>query len=154
MQAYRNKPDILELVVGRSFLDKLSIKRVAYPFGESTEEYCYFNDILIGEVAGDAELSKFYYRSLNVPCKDREVIKLTPMISKNEYLLCPNCDVFRLALSSLLNTSNNFVLICEADCDQNKVEENPDMKQVLDQLQGFCQGEHYDCPTFIWRNEI
>ena len=154
MQAYRNKPDVLELVVDRSFLDKLSIKRVAYPFGESNEEYCYFDDILIGEVAGDAEQSKLYYKGVNVPYKDRVVIKLTPMVSKNEYLLCPEFDVFRLALSSLLNKSNNFVLICEADCDQNKVEENPDMKKVMNQLQSFCQGEHYDCPTFIQHNEM
>ena len=154
MQAYRNKPDVLELVVGRSFLEKLSIKRVAYPFGESNEEYCYFNDILIGEVAGDAEKSKLYYKGLSAPYKDHVVIKLAPMISTNEYLLCPKYDDFRLALSSLLNSSNDFVLICEADCDQNEVEENPDMEKVMDQLQGFCQGEHYDCPTFIQRNEM
>ncbi len=149
MQTYINKPDVLELVVSREFLDKLSIKRIDYPFGESNEEYCYFNEVLIGVISGNAEMGKAYYEGLNTPYEGRVVVKLTPMLSKNEYLICPSYEVFNSALISLLNVANDFVLICEADCDQNNVQENPDISKVLNQLQGFCEGEHYDCPTFI-----
>ncbi|BBW91740.1 MULTISPECIES: hypothetical protein [unclassified Pseudoalteromonas] len=154
MQTYTNKPDVLELVVSKGFLDKLSIRRIEYPFGEGKEEYCYFNNILIGEISGDAGQSKIYYEGLNISYVGHVVIKLTPVVTKNEYLLFPKYEEFSNALNSLINTANNFIFICEADCEQNEVEENPDMKKVLRQLQGFCIGEHYNCPTFIQRKEM
>ncbi|MBB3166828.1 hypothetical protein [Simiduia aestuariiviva] len=154
MQTYKNKPDVLELVVGKTFLTMVSIKNIEYPFGKSNEEYCYFNDVLIGEISGSAELGKVYYEGLNTKYEGRVVIKLTPMVSKNEYLLCPKYDDFNKALKTLLDMTNDFTLICEADCDQNKVKEESDLEKVLLQLKGFCIGEHYDCPTFIQRNEM
>jgi hypothetical protein len=154
MQTYKNKPDVLELIVTNNFLDKLSIRRIEYSFGESNDEYCYFNDVLIGEISGNAEQAKAYYEGLKTHYKGRVVIILTPMISKNDYILCPEYDDFNSVLTSLLNISDDYVFICEADCEQNEVEERPNLEKVLAQLQGFCKGEHYDCPTFIQRAEM
>lgn len=154
MRTYRNRPDVFELVVGESFLAKIFTKRIEYPFGKSDEEYCYFNDVLIGQVSGKAEISKDYYDGLKTPYKGRIVIGLTPMITKNEYLDCPEYDDFNSALNSLLKVANDYVLICEADCEQYEVEENPDLVKMFEKLQGFCKGEHYECPTFIQRAEM
>lgn len=154
MRTYTNRPDVFELVVGESLLAKISTKHSEYPFGKSEEEYCYFNDVLIGEISGKAEISKDYYEGLKTPYEGKTVISLTPMITKNEYLVCPEYEEFNLALSSLLGMANDFVLICEADCEQHEVEENPDLVTMLDKLKGFCKGEHYDCPTFIQRDKM
>ena len=154
MQTYSDRPDVFELVVGERFLSKISIKHLDYPFGRSEEEYCYFNDVLIGEISGKAEVSKNYYEGLKTSYKGRIVISLTPMITKNEYLVCPEYEDFNQALSSLLKAASDYVLICEADCEQHKVKESPNLVKVLGELAGFCKGEHYDCPTFIYRAEM
>ncbi|WP_444886450.1 hypothetical protein [Microbulbifer sp. JMSA008] len=154
MQTYRNRPDVFELVVGERFLSKISIKHLEYPFAISEEEYCYFNDVLIGEMLGKAEISKYYYEGLQTSYKGRIVISLTPMITKNEYLVCPEYEDFNQALSSLLKVASDYVLICEADCEQYEVKENPDLVKMLGKLEGFCKGEYYDCPTFIYRAEM
>jgi hypothetical protein len=154
MQIYKNRPDIFELVVGDSFLNAIEIKKIEYPFGPSKEDYCYFNNILIGMVSGDASLSRRYYEGLNIMHENHQVIRLTPILSKNEYLLCPKYEEFENNLQDLLDSTQGWTLICEADCDQNKVEENPELENMFQALSEFCTGVNYDCPTFVYRNEM
>ena len=154
MQIYQHRPDIFELIVDGSFLRSIEINKIEYPFGPSKEDYCYFNDTLIGMISGEASLSKRYYEGLDIKHEDLQVIRLTPLLSKNEYILCPKYEVFEKNLKKLLGSTQGWILICEADCDQNKVEENPGLESMFQALNEFCTGIRYYCPTFVYRNEM
>ena len=154
MKIYKNRPDVFELIVDGSFLSSIDLKKIEYPFGPSKDYYCYFNNSLIGMLSGEASISKRYYEGLNIKYEDRQVIRLTPLLSKDPYIICPKYEDFEGNLKKLLGSTEGWVLICEADCDQNKVEENPDMEIIYQVLKGFFTGFHYDCPTFVCRNEM
>lgn len=157
MKPYKNQPDVLDLVIHKSQLKKFEVKRVEYPWGLSKIEYCYYRDVLIGSILDEASNSKTYYKGLKVEFQDRLALKLVPLVDKDVYLLCPTYAEFSTSLSQFLNEAVEWDLICEADCEQHLVDEVPNIhssiNEKLSELGGFCNGETYQCPTFIVRSK-
>lgn len=155
MQPYSNRPDVFEIVIDKSLLNRFNLKPISYPWGIGYEQCCYIGDALIGIVSGEAHSSQAYYEGLKVGFRDRLVVTLVPSIPQNEYLTIPNVSDFTQSLLDFVKRQSGIDLICEADCGQQEVKSvlrnSNDISSVFNQLNDFLSGKKGFCPTFIVR---
>lgn len=148
---YSRGPEVLELFAKRSLMDSLSLKRASYPFGESEELYCYFHDVLIGEVLEGAQGTPAYYEAFHIHFDDQVVVKLLPALRKNDYLSIPGLVDFIASIRSLLLVSKDYAVLCEPECDQQEVEELYELQEAIDEIERLCSGATYSGRAFIYR---
>jgi len=158
LMIYKCSPDVLELVLDEKGLDQIDIQYIETPWGRSEVKYCYFNGTLIGAILGGASDSKGYYQGLDIEFKNRVVLQLVPKLEKNEYLEFPEFEKFSDALLLFMSSCLSCNLVCEEDCDENKVEEvensNSSILTKLNDLGNYCMGKNEICPTFVVREKI
>jgi hypothetical protein len=151
--AYRHAPDVLDLVVSPKELEQLHVQRLETAWGTDEASYCYVEGVLMGRLLGPSSVSAKYYRGLGVRYEGKVTISLTPALRRPSVLPIPDRSDFAIRLAQFLFSNKGWTLICEADCDQNPIENIGNDVELLGsrigQLVAFCGGGNVECPTFL-----
>lgn len=133
-------PDTFVLTVP-SELPGLVVKKLETPFGTSDEPLAFFKGTLIGAIHSPIQ-------------PGRLDISLLPRLDSRRIYPWPTEQEFRSALHSLLETSLDLTLRCEADTDQGIVQEVRDTSSLLTkvgEVLAYSAGSICCCPSFSYR---
>ncbi|WP_162042835.1 hypothetical protein [Undibacterium sp. YM2] len=117
----------------------LLIQNFESEWGLTDERLCYFDDVLIGLASDTSTDGKQIY------------ISLLPKLDSTRQYPWPDRAMFILVMTKLLSTSKDWLLICERDVDQTKLNHINGLEETLIALNtalAFSAGEPIHCPTF------
>lgn len=129
-------PDIFALSV---LVDTPGLSRRFFQseWGQTDEELCFFNGILLGLIE----------RTANV---DDLQISLVPRLNAERAFPWPSEEEFAGALLGSQKAARDWRLWCEVDADQSPVDlvSGQMIEKKLEAAIAFCAGRSKDCPTF------
>ena len=108
------QPDALDLVVDVDAVDSLKIAQGGASFGSSEGMYLFVGDVLLGAPNDFSE----YYRRKGVDLRGRTAVTLLPSFSWVDRQGFPDLITFWKSLKFIMDSSSDWMLICERDCEQ------------------------------------
>lgn len=143
-QPFPYTPDTFLLQLQGS-TENFSTRAYESHWGETDEELCYFDGVLIGLLL-----------SHHLPQDNSSTIsvRLLPKLDRQRAYEWPEANSFGTALMAILTSSQRWQLRCERDTDQAVVPliANQEMlREALTNVLSFCAGASLTCPSFVAR---
>lgn len=149
---FKGQPDVLDIVFDVDVIDSLKVTRRDTSFGLSEGTYLFIGDVLLGAPNDFSE----YYRRIGLDPRGRTAVSLVPSFRGIDRQDFPDLPTFWKSLKLIMDSSSDWTLICERDCEHYYFETlsygSKSAQKAVTHLFRFLSGDaRSTCPTFIMK---